>query len=461
MSAFFKKFIGDKAFYRRVLYIAVPVVIQNGITNLASLLDNMMVGRIGTEPMSGVAIANQLIFVFNVTIFGAMSGPGIFGAQYAGRRDHQGFRSIFRMKLLLAAFTSLAALGIFLFAGEPLLSLYLSEGNTPAARAATLEAAKVYLAYILPGIPVFALAQSYTSSLREWGETMLPMRAGITAVLANLCFNWLLIFGNLGFPEMGVAGAALATTISRFVELGIVAVYSHRSPERFPFVVDLYRSFRIPGRLLGDVARKGSPLLANEFLWSMGKSSIVQAYSVRGLTVIAAMNICSTVANLFNIFYMSVGTAVAILLGQVLGTGDMEKAKDTCRKLMALSTLVGICVGGAVSVIAPLIANMYNTELAVKSLATDFLRITALAMPLFAFSNASYFTLRSGGKTGITFLFDCGYTVAIELPVAMILCRFTGLDTWLCYLLVQQSNWIKVLLGGTLVSKGVWLKKIV
>ncbi len=224
MAAFLKKFIGDRAFYRRVLYIAIPVVVQNGITNLASLLDNMMVGRIGTSPMSGVAIANQLIFVFNVTIFGAMSGPGIFGAQYAGRRDREGFRSIFRMKLLLAAFTSLAALGIFLFAGEPLLSLYLSEGDTPAARMATLAAAQRYLAWILPGIPAFALAQSYTSSLREWGETMLPMRAGITAVLVNLCFNWLLIFGHLGFPEMGVAGAALATTISRFVELGIVTI---------------------------------------------------------------------------------------------------------------------------------------------------------------------------------------------------------------------------------------------
>jgi Na+-driven multidrug efflux pump len=122
---------------------------------------------------------------------------------------------------------------------------------------------------------------------------------------------------------------------------------------------------------------------------------------------------------------------------------------------------VGVVVGIGVSVIAPMIANMYNTEQAVKSLATDLLRITALAMPLFAFGNASYFTLRSGGKTGITFLFDCGYTVAIELPVAMLLCRFTGLDTWLCYLLVQQSNWIKVLLGGWLVGKGVWLKKIV
>jgi putative MATE family efflux protein len=456
-----KSLFGDKKFYRTIFSIAVPIMIQNGITNFVALLDNIMIGQVGTEQMSGTAIVNQLLFVFNLCIFGILAGPGIFGAQYAGRRDREGFRSIFRMKLLLAAFTSLAALGIFLFAGEPLLSLYLSEGDTPAARLATLGAAKRYLAWILPGIPVFALTQSYTSSLREWGETMLPMRAGITAVLVNLCFNWLLIFGHLGFPEMGVAGAALATTISRFVELGIVAVYAHRSVERFPFLVDLYKSFRIPGKLLGDVARKGSPLLANEFLWSMGKSSIVQAYSYRGLTVIAAMNICSTVANLFNIFYMSVGTAVAILLGQVLGTGDMEKAKDTCRKLMALSTLVGVVVGIGVSVIAPMIANMYNTEQAVKSLATDFLRITALAMPLFAFGNASYFTLRSGGKTGITFLFDCGYTVAIELPVAMLLCRFTGLDTWLCYLLVQQSNWIKVLLGGWLVGKGVWLKKIV
>lgn len=461
MADFLKKFIGDRAFYKRVLYLAVPVVVQNGITNLASLLDNMMVGRIGTEPMSGVAIANQLIFVFNVTIFGAMSGPGIFGAQYAGRRDSKGFRDIFRMKLLLAGIISLLGLGICGFFGEELLSLYLSDSDSPAARAATLESAMTYLAWIMPGMPLFALAQSYTSSLREWGETMVPMRAGITAVLVNLCFNWLLIFGNLGFPELGVAGAAIATTISRVVELVIVMLTAHRSLDRFPFMAELYKSFRLPGKLLGDVVRKGSPLLANEFLWSMGKSSITQAYSYRGLTVIAAMNICSTVANLFNIFYMSIGTAVAILLGQTLGTGDMEQARDTCRKLLTLSTAVGVCVGGLVSVVAPMVADLYNTEMAVKALATDFLRLTALAMPLFAFSHASYFTMRSGGKTGITFIFDCGYTVAVELPLAMFLCRMTGLDVWLVYLLVQQSNWIKVALGGYLIKKGVWLKQIV
>ena len=231
MSAFLRKFIGDKAFYKRVLYIAVPVVVQNGITNLASLLDNMMVGRIGTMPMSGVAIANQLIFVFNVTIFGAMSGPGIFGAQYAGRRDEKGFRNTFRMKLLLAALISLAGLLIFGCFNDQLLSLYLSDSDTPAARLATLDAAKLYLAWILPGIPLFALCQSYTSSLREWGETMLPMRAGITAVLVNLVCNYLLIFGaklklgglEISVPELGVAGAAYGTVAATLVGLVIYA----------------------------------------------------------------------------------------------------------------------------------------------------------------------------------------------------------------------------------------------
>ena len=206
-----KKLIGDKAFYKSVLTVAVPIMIQNGISNFVSLLDNIMVGQVGTEQMSGIAIVNQLIFVFNLAIFGALSAAGIFGAQFYGCRDHEGVKHAFRYKFY--ACIALVALGIsiFLMFGQELILLYLhDEGGTTQSLDEALRYGKEYLGIMLVGLFPFALEEAYASTLRECGETKVPMLAGIVAVFVNLGLNYLLIFGKLGFPTLGVAGAAIA-----------------------------------------------------------------------------------------------------------------------------------------------------------------------------------------------------------------------------------------------------------
>ena len=291
--------IGDRAFYRRVLTVMLPVLIQNVITNFVSLLDNLMVGQIGTEPMSGVAIVNQLLFVFNLCLFGGMAGPGIFTAQYFGRGDAEGVRHTFRAKL----WVGLGAWGVFslvfLLRGEALVSLFLHEGGEALNLALTMDSARSYLHVMLLQMPLFALQQVYASTLRETGETVLPMRAGIIAVFVNLIFNYILIFGKLGAPALGVTGAAVATLISRMVELGIICFWTRKHRARFPFLEGVWRSLRVPGALLKTIAVTGTPLLLNEFLWSAGMTALNQSYSLRGLEVVSAMNISMTASNLF------------------------------------------------------------------------------------------------------------------------------------------------------------------
>ena len=290
-----KKYIGNAAFYKMALAVAVPIMIQNGITNFVSLLDNIMVGRVGTEQMTGVAIVNQLIFVFNLAIFGAVSGAGIFGAQYYGKGDWDGVRQTFRFKLLVC--TALTVLGacIFLLFGEDLILLYLKGDGSPEQIAASLGYAKEYLLIMLVGFIPFTLAQCYSGTLRETGQTVVPMVAGVVSVVVNLCFNTLLIFGYLGFPRLGASGAAIATVIARFVEAGVVMLLAHRNPERVPYLRGVYRSFRIPAALARDIAKKSIPLLLNETLWAAGMALLAQCYSVRGYDVVSAYNICSTV----------------------------------------------------------------------------------------------------------------------------------------------------------------------
>ena len=319
MSSKLRKLIGNRAFYAMVLAVVIPIIVQNAITNFVSLLDNLMVGRIGTDQFSGVAVANQLIYVFNLAVFGAVSGAGIFTAQYCGAGNLEGVRASCRYKLYAGLLLSAGAIALFLLKGPQLIQLYLSDDSDPVRVADTLRYGLQYLHIMLLGIPPFALAQSYASTLRETGETRLPMLAGIIAVFVNLIFNFLLIYGKLGFPQLGVQGAAIATVLSRYVELGIIVIYTHSHAQKHPFAKDLYRTLSIPRQVVKEITIKGMPLLVNELLWSLGMATLNQIYSLRGLDVVAATSISTTVFNLFSVFFFSMGTAAAIIIGQDLG----------------------------------------------------------------------------------------------------------------------------------------------
>ena len=456
-----KKLFGDKAFYKMVLGVAVPIMIQNGITNFVGLLDNIMVGRVGTEQMSGIAIVNQLLLVFNLAIFGAISGAGIFSAQFYGCGDHKGVRHTFRFKAYICTLILAIGVLILILFGRDLIWMYLHGEDNQVALEAALHYGQEYLWVMLIGLLPFAVEQLYTSTLRECGETVVPMVAGIVAVLVNLVLNYLLIFGTFGFPELGVVGAAIATVASRYVQAAIVVVWTHAHHVKMPFIKGAYSSLKVPGHLAGQIIMKGAPLMVNEILWASGIAILMQCYSVRGLDTVAALNISTTISNLFNVVFIAMGSAISIIVGQLLGAGKMEEAKDTDFKLIAFSVMSCVVIGGFLIIIAPLFPMLYNTTDGVKALAAWFLRIAALCMPIAGFLHASYFTLRSGGKTIITFLFDSVFLWCISIPAAFVLSRFTDLPIVPLYLSVQLLDLIKCVIGFILVKKGVWLNNIV
>ena len=461
MSDLKQKYLGDRAFRQMVLRIAVPVMVQNGITNFVSLLDNIMVGQVGTEPMSGVAIVNQLLFVYSLCIFGGLAGAGIFTAQFYGQEDHEGIRQTFRYKLLTGLLLTAATFAVLLAAGEPLINLYLNESAEGGDLVSTLRFGQSYLRIMLAGLPAFMLAQVYSSTLRECGETLLPMRAGIAAVLVNLVGNWLLIYGHLSLPALGVDGAAIATVISRYVEMAIVMAWTHRHRSRNPWVVGLYRSLHIPAERVRQFFVKGFPLLVNEALWSSGMATLTQCYSMRGLSVVTAQNISSTISNLFNVVFLSMGTAISIIVGQRLGANRLKEARDLARKLIVFSILMSTGTALLLVCAAPFFPRFYQTGEDIRTLATQLMIVNAVFMPMNAFTNACYFTLRSGGKTWITFLFDSACLWAISIPIAFILSRYTDMYIVWMVVCVLSSDFLKCALGFHLVRKGVWVKNIV
>ncbi len=457
----FASLIGTKAFYKMVLAVAIPMMIQQGITNFVSLLDNIMVGQVGTDQMSGVSIANQLMMVYNLCIFGGTSGAGIFVAQFFGGGNHRGVRSAFQFKLIVALIVTVVAELIFIFAGPMLIQSFLHEGSATGNIQATMVYSRQYMLIMLVGLPAMALSQCYTSTLRETGQTVLPMVSGIAAVLVNLCFNYILIYGKFGAPAMGASGAAVATVLSRYVELTISAVWTHRHTAQAPFIVGAWRKLDIPSNLCKQIIRKGMPLLVNEFLWSLGMTLLSQSYSTRGLATVAAINITSTITQLFNVIFMTMGSSVSIIIGQKLGSGDLEGAKKEDKQLIAFSVASSVAIALLLLAFGPLFPRLYNTTEEVRSISTQLIWIAAALMPFNAFTHAAYFTLRSGGKTMVTFVFDSMFVCVVMVPIAWCLSRLTGLPIVPLYAICQGSEILKCIVGFIMLRSGVWVNNIV
>ena len=448
-------------YFKRMILIAVPIMIQNGITNFVSMLDNIMVGRVGTLQMTGVSIVNQLVFIFGLCIFGAMSGAGIFTAQFYGKKDKNGVRSTLQYKIVTSLILALAGTVIFSLLGETLISAYLKGEGTPEDIAAVMAYAKGYLKISIIGTVPFALSQAYASTMRETNDRLIPMIATISAVFVNLIFNYLLIFGKFGFPELGVNGAAIATTLSRFVELGILLIWSHTHKEKYDFIQGLFTKFTITKSQIWKITLVTIPLLLNETLWAAGIAVLNQCYSVRGLSVVAALNIVSTLTNVFNVAFIAFGHATGIILSQMLGAGEKKQAKFAAPKLFIFSMATVVLISALMSAFAPIFPQIYNTEDSVRSLATSLILTAAIFMPFAAGTNAGYFTLRSGGKTLLTFIFDCGFVWIVNIPLAFILSRYTDLYIVYLYACVLATDTVKCLLSYILVKKGVWLNTVV
>ena len=456
-----KNYIGDSKFYRMVLGVAIPIMIQNGITNFVNLLDNIMVGRLSTEQMSGVAIVNQLIFIYYLCMFGGLSGVGIFTAQYFGYKDEEGIRHTIRYKMWLGFIISILVVVILMSMGSELINIYLQGTTDSGDPVKTLDYGMQYLGVILFMFPAVYIGFLLSSTLRECGETVLPMKAGIAAIFVNLCFNYLLIYGKFGFPRLGVRGAAAATVLSKYVEMGIILIWCMKNTEKHSYFHGLFRTILIPWKLVLKFLKTGMPLLLNEGLWALGVAMLAQAYSLRGLDVVAGQNIANTINNIFNIVFIALGDAVAIIIGQYLGAGKLEEAKDADRKIIAMAVASSVVIGLLMFSTSGLFPRIYNTSDASKNIATLFIMVQAIFLPKDAFLHTAYFTLRSGGKTIITFFFDSVFMLVISVPVAYLLTLFTGLHVAVIFAAVHAADLIKCVIGYVLVKKGVWVKNIV
>lgn len=467
MKKFLRKFIGDKAFYRSVLIILLPLVVQQGITSAVNLLDNLMVGSLGEESLSAVSVVNQILMVFNLTIFGGLSGVSIFGAQFAGKGDVDGMRQSFRAKLYFGVTVVVIGIALLALFGENFIGIFLAGESDPARAAFALQEGSSYLTIMLFGLFPFMLVQAYAGSMREMGKTVATMVGSVIAILTNLVLNFLLIYPvreltvfGLTFTMwgagMGVRGAALATVIARFVEMIFVLTYAHLHQDRYIFLKGAFRNGYVPFSLLKRIAITGTPLMLNEIFWSLGMTFINQCYSTRGMTALAALNITSTAWNLFCIIMFAMGNAVSIMVGQCLGQGDVKQARDVDTKLLFITVVSHIVLGAGLAALAGVIPHWFAVTEEAKRLASVTLIIAGVALPIHAFLHATYFTIRSGGKTFVTFLFDSVYTWCVPAVLAFCLSRFTDAGVVTMYFCIQFIDVVKLVIGLFMLRSDFW-----
>ena len=460
---FFKGYIGDKAFYKSALAIALPMIIQNVVTNLVNMLDNIMVGSLGSEEFAAVGAVNQFIFVFNLAVFGAISGAGIFTAQYNGRGDHNGVKNTMRIKLVTCVVLGILGVSLFSVFGDFFIGSFLESGEEINVEEA-FSYAQQYLVYILIGLIPFAISQSYASTLRETGQTVVPMIAGFASVITNFLLNLLLIFGVPGMPGLGVVGAAIATSTSRFVELVILVIWTHKNKAKCPFIVDIFKKFRVPSALTKQVVIKGVPILLNELLWSLSitfrNMCYVKSGGDHGAEVLNAINVSFSLQNLLSVAYFALSSSIAIMVGNLLGAGKLKEAKETDKKLLAFSVFMGMIMMGVQIGLSGVFPTFFKITDLEKELAGFTMICFAITMPAAALATSTYYTIRSGGLAFVTMLFDSVYAWVLVAPVAAALAYFTNIGFKELLIIVLIVENLKLLPGLIMVEKGIWVKQI-
>lgn len=456
-----RRYIGNRQFYSHALRLTIPMMVQYAISNFVGLLDNLMIGRLGTNALSGVSIANQMIFIFYLLVFGAIAGVGIFTAQYHGMNNVEGVRDTFRFKLVLNLVLVIIAIIVFSIFGSDLIGTFLHGEGDATDAAETLKIGHAYMNIMLLGLIPYAISLAYSGTLREIGETSVPMKASLWAVFVNLIGNFLLIYGYLGLPALGARGAAVATVISRVAELMILVIYTHRHSAEHPFIVGAFATMSVNKDMAFKYFIKSVPLMLNETMWAAGTTFMNQSYSYRSLSAVAALNIESTLFNLLGVAFLSMGEGVGIILGHTLGSGNIKKAKEDSIKLIALTVMCGLVFGLIQIGVSGVFPRLYNTSDEVRRLAGQLIIIFGCLMPVVAYAHSSYFTIRAGGRAFITVLFDSCFVWAVTVPLAFYLSRYTNMPVVWMVATVQSLEIVKAVIGGIMVHSGIWARNIV
>lgn len=444
----------DKAFYKRMLAISVPIMLQQLISTAMYMVDTMMIGGLGDIQLAGVGAANQIAFLLDVCMFGVMSGGSVFIAQYWGKGDHPGIRRTLGLCFMLGGGVAALFLLAALFAGEPFIGLFSKD---PAVIASGLD----YLSVAAWGYLFKAVIYPYGTVHKSCGKPLLPMITGALAILVNMALNYCLIYGNLGFPALGVKGAAIATIIGSAIDAIVLAVLSNRkgSVARSPLRELLNQNKQAFLQFIGV----SLPVFIDDAVWALGTSASNLVFGRMGTDAFAAMMIVNTVDKLTFVMLIGIGTSCGVMLGNTLGEGASDRAVVYAKRYLWMSGLTAVILGAATVTLGSLIPDLYNVSESVRSLASDTIVVLGAALPVYALNFTTIVgVLRSGGDTRAAAILDLLPLWLIALPVAAVTGLLLGWSLPLVYLASNiPSGVVRLVLSMRRTSARHWVRNVV
>lgn len=430
--------------------IALPVMGQQLIQSLVSLVDNFMVSGLGDIKMSGVNITNQILFIFMVLLGTICTSGGIFMTQFFGAGDKHGMKQSLLFKIVMSVICMLPFFYIGFLNPRPFLALMV-KGNNQATE--ILDVAVKYIFLIgIAGIPM-VVSNIIATCLREVGQVKAPLVMSVTATLVNTFLNWVLIYGHLGAPRLEVAGAAIATIIARFVEMLLYIGYLTKKSQ--PWAIRFADLFHVDWGLFGRILRRGGMVIFSEMAWVASETIITALYNGRGgADVVSGMSASFAIANLFFVAFSGITTATGILLGQSLGAGKLDKAREEARWMLTASFIFG-CIMTLVGLLALLLIPIVFPKLSVESRAIcrEMVFYMSLFMPIWVYQNAQFAVSRAGGDTLMGVVVDTITTLLIAIPLMFFLAKGTNMGPVGMYICFKLLDFLKIAIAY------VWLKK--
>lgn len=449
----FKTFLKDRLFFTTFISLVLPMAFQNFIQSTLNMVDTVMVGRLGEAEIASVGLANQVFFLLCLFMFGVSSGAAIFTAQFWGKKDVQNIRRVLGLSLIMgitvAFFFTIAAI----FIPKYVLGIFSKDLEVIFLGSKYLRITA--FSYILT-----AITFSYAFALRSTGQVKLPMRVSVCALLLNTLLNYLLIFGNLGFPAMGVSGAAIATVISRLVETAVLlsVVYFKGSviAAKVKDMLDLPKDF-IKKFLITTI-----PVILNESLWSVGVTMYAVVYARMGTGVLASINIASTVERLAFVLFIGMANACAVMVGHEIGSNEETRAFDYAKRFIVLGPLIAFFVGIVIVFNTGTILSVFNVSTEVRDAAARILMIFGFIIAARVFNMIIVVgILRSGGDTTFCLIMDTVGVWFIAVPLAFLGGLVWKLPIHWVYLMVMLEEVFKLIFGISRFVSRKWINNLV
>lgn len=439
---------------KNYIRLVIPLTLQNLVTSSVNLLDNLMIVRLGELELAGVAMANKVFFVYNLMVFGICSGATVFFSQFWGKQDKKGIQSVMAVGLSLSlTFGLIFTVGAGLFSRQ-IMSLLVGKSVE------IIPPGTAYLQISVFGYVLFGLNIIMGTGLKAIEQPKIPLIGSIVSLATNGVLNYLLIFGKLGFPALGVRGAAVATVTARLLELTVVAAGIGR--RRGLFFGPPREMFRLPKGFISSYLRTSLPVFFNESLWGIGVTIYSTVIARLGSGPAAAHSIVGTVENMLFALVFGTANAAGVIVGKEIGSGKRGAALEKAHLFQKIAAAQGLATGIALILLSAPVTVLFKMTPDTRTLCIAMLRICACAMALKGFSTTAIVgTMRSGGDTVFCMLCDVGGVWFIGVPLVCV----TGLLLDLPATVVLAASYVEELFKCAAVlirqRKDIWMKDLV